>query len=432
MSGMGIIRAVTSAVGGGLADQWLEVIEPEAVQGMIATGGVTVRKNDKRNQNKKGTDNFITDGSIIHVSERMFMLLIDGGKVIDYSAEAGYYEVKNESAPSLFNGQFKESLSEVFSRIRFGGVPSAKQDVRFINLAEIRDISFGTQNPVNYFDCFYNAELSLRAHGYYSIRIVNPLKFYSEVARDRRIMTIDDLRKTFQAEFLMALQTSISRLSADGFRISHVASRSPELTKCMTGALQDKWEELRGLRIESVGISSISYDEESRKLINMRNQGAMLSDPGIREGFTQGAVARGIEAAGSNAAGSMAGFMGVGMGMQAGGGFMQAASASNQAQIQQQQMQQQMAQMQAQLDQKQAALEAQQQQPAAPAASSAPAAGAAAGGWQCQCGHTNSGNFCAECGEKRPERPAGGGFCTECGARMNPGAKFCAECGNRL
>lgn len=62
-------------------------------------------------------------------------------------------------------------------------------------------------------------------------------------------------------------------------------------------------------RLASVGIASISYDEESTKLINMRNQGAMLSDPTIREGYVQGSVARGMEAAGSNAAGSVSGFM---------------------------------------------------------------------------------------------------------------------------
>lgn len=82
-------------------------------------------------------------------------------------------------------------------------------------------------------------------------------------------------------------------------------------------------------RLASVGIASISYDEESTKLINMRNQGAMLSDPTIREGYVQGSVARGMEAAGSNAAGSVSGFMGMGMSMQSGSGVMGAASEAN-------------------------------------------------------------------------------------------------------
>ncbi len=45
----------------------------------------------------------------------------------------------------------------------------------------------------------------------------------------------------------------------------------------------------------------------------------MLQDPSIREGYMQGAFARGMEAAGSNANGSTMGFMGMQMGAQMGG-----------------------------------------------------------------------------------------------------------------
>ena len=122
----------------------------------------------------------------------------------------------------------------------------------------------------------------------------------------------------------------------------------------------------------------------------MRNQGAMLSDPNVREGYMQGSVARGIEAAGSNAAGSMAGFMGVGVGMQAGGGVVGAASAANQQQMQRQ-------------------------------------AAAAPGSWTCACGEKNSGAFCSACGKKKPEQAK----CGKCGYTPEPGEtpRFCPECG---
>ena len=49
----------------------------------------------------------------------------------------------------------------------------------------------------------------------------------------------------------------------------------------------------RGMEIQAVGMT-VSYSEESQKLLNMRNEGAMLSDPTVREGYVQGAVARGL------------------------------------------------------------------------------------------------------------------------------------------
>ncbi|MDO5416079.1 MAG: SPFH domain-containing protein, partial [Lachnospiraceae bacterium] len=328
---MGIIKAVTGAVGGAFADQWLEVVEPgEMGDQTVFTAGVRTRKGE----NVKGTDHTVSNGSVIHVYPNQFMILTDGGKIVDYTAEEGYYKVNHSSMPSMFNGQFGDSLKEAFNRIRFGGVTPGAQKVYYINLQEIKGIKFGTRNPINYFDNFYNAELFLRAHGTYSIKITDPIQFYAEVIpKNAEHVEIDSINEQYLAEFLEALQTSINQMSADGVRISFVASKGRELGKYMADTLDGDWKQMRGMEIQSVGIASISYDEESQKLINMRNQGAMLGDPSIREGYVQGAIAEGLKNAGSNSNGAMAGFMGMGVGMQAGGGFMGAASAANMQQM---------------------------------------------------------------------------------------------------
>lgn len=404
---MGIIRAIGSAVSGGLADIWPEVIEAGSMGDQtVFTKGVLIR----RGENTKGTDNTVSNGSIIHVYDNQFMILVDGGKVVDYTAEPGYYKVDNSSLPSLFNGEFGDSLKEAFNRIRFGGETPKLQKVFFINLQEIKGIKFGTRQPINYFDMFYNAELFLRAHGTYSIKIVNPLQFYAEaIPRNKDHVEIGEINEQYLSEFLEALQSAINQMSAEGTRISFVTSKARELGKYMSSILDEEWNQLRGMEIQAVGIASLSYDEESQKLINMRNQGAMLSDPTVREGYVQGAVARGLEAAGSNANGAMAGFMGVGMGMNAGGGFMGNASANNLAQMQMQQQAQQMQQ--------------------APQAMAGAAAGAqptqTAGGWTCSCGTVNTGKFCSECGKPMPA--ATGEWTCSCGT-VNTG-KFCSECG---
>ena len=174
---MGIIKAVKQAIGGGFADTWQEVIEPDNIGDQtVYARGVLVN----RGQNKKGSDDIVSNGSIIHVYDNQFMILVDGGKIVDYTAEPGYYKVSNSSMPSLFNGQFGDSLKETFDRVRFGGQTPQSQKVYYINLQEIKGIKFGTRNPINYYDTFYNAELFLRAHGTYSIKIVNPLQFYAE------------------------------------------------------------------------------------------------------------------------------------------------------------------------------------------------------------------------------------------------------------
>ena len=390
---MGIIKATLSAIGGGLADTWQEVIEADAMNDTtVFCKGVKVRKNDKRSSNKRGTEDTISNGSIIHVYDNQFMLLTDGGRVVDFTAEPGYYKVDNSAMPSLFAGQLGGALKETFSRIKYGGVPSSKQVAYFINLQEIKGIKFGTRTPVNYFDNFYNSELFLRAFGTYSVKITDPLKFYAEaVPRSAARVDINDINEQYLSEFLEALTAAINRMSADGIRISHVASKSRELSDYMASELDAEWRELRGFEVLSVGIASVSYDEESKKLINMRNQGAMLGDAAVREGYVQGAMARGFESAGSNPGGGATAFMGMGMGMNAAGGF-GAFSETNRAAME-----------------RDAARRAEKK-----------------AGWTCSCGATNAGKFCSECGTKQPSA-AGGWICPTCGNSAS--GKFCSECG---
>ena len=397
---MGIIKAVSQAIRGNLGDQYKEVFEPANMGDQtVFTSGQLIR----RGNNQKGTDDTVSNGSVIHVYDNQFMMLVDGGKIVDYTAEPGYYTVDNSSLPSLFNGQFGDSLKDAWNRIGFGGATPTKQKVFYLNLQEIKGIKFGTTNPVNYFDTFYNAELFIRAHGTYSIKIVNPLQFYAEaIPKNKDHVEITEINEQYLSEFMEAFQAAINQMSADGTRISFVTSKARELGKYMANVLDEDWNQLRGMEIQAVGIASVSYDEQSQKLINMRNEGAMLGgDAGVLRGLAVKNLTEGVRDAGSNAGGAMAGFMGVGMGMQQ---FNTSMEGLNQ-------MTAGMAGT-AQAAPQQAAAQPQQSVPAG-------------NQWTCECGTVNTGKFCSECGKPAPA-PVRSWTC-ECGT-VNTG-KFCSECG---
>ena len=49
--------------------------------------------------------------------------------------------------------------------------------------------------------------------------------------------------------------------------------------------------------------------------------------------------------------------------------------------------------------------------------------------WECpNCKKNVSGNFCADCGSKKPEKA----FCPECGKPVEKNSKFCPNCGKKL
>ena len=122
---MGIIRAAVNAVHGSLADQWLETVEPyEMGEHTVFTEGILVRKG----QNKKGSQT-ISNGSVIHVYDNQFMMLVDGGKIIDYTAEPGYFTVDQSSSPSMFSGSLDAAVKDTFERLKFGGQTPHEQRV---------------------------------------------------------------------------------------------------------------------------------------------------------------------------------------------------------------------------------------------------------------------------------------------------------------
>lgn len=400
---MGLIKAAVSSVSGVLADSWKEVVEPaDMTEGTLLVKGVTVKKGS----NKAGSADYVSNGSVIHVYPNTVMLLLDGGKIVDYSAQEGYYEVNNSAAPSIFNGELGDAVKETWKRFQFGGVPSQKQQVYYVNTAEIKGIKFGTRNPVNYFDNFYNAELFLRAHGTYSIKITDPIKFFTEFCgKGTGRIDVHNLTEQLFNEFMDALQSAINQMSVDGVRISAITSKSRELSKYMADTLDEDWRDLRGIEICSVGMASISYDEESKELINMRNKGAMMSDPTVREGYVQTSVAQGLQNAGSNSGGAGGAYMAMGVGMNAAGGFMESASRTNAEQMARQAQQAQQAQSQ--------------------------------NGWRCSCGTVNTGNFCSGCGAKKPVSGEWrcacgtvntGNFCGGCGAKR-PDSSWVCSCG---
>ena len=443
---MGILRATGDAIKGGFGDAWLETIEPDNMgEHTVFTKGALYN----RGQNVNGTKDTVSNGSIIHVYDNQFMMLVDGGKVVDYTAEPGYYKVDNSSMPSMLNGELGASVKETFNRIRFGGGTPQKQQVFYVNMQEIKGIKFGTRMPINYFDAFYNAELFLRAHGSYSVKIVNPLQFYAEVIpRNKDHVEIDEINDQYISEFMQALQSAINRMSAEGTRISFVTSKALELGKYMAQILDEDWNKMRGMEIQAVGIASISYDEKSQELINTRNEGAMLSDPSVAQGYMVKNMSEAVKSAGANEAGAMQGFLGVGMGVNAMGGMMSGLNQMNQTVQNQQGMygqqqgmngqpqgmnqqgmygqqqgmnqqgmygQQQGMNQQGVYGQQQGMNQQNMSQPVNPAP--------AESSWICECGHVNTGKFCSECGKPAPQAE----WTCSCGT-VNKG-KFCSECG---
>lgn len=85
---MGLVKAALGAAGGALADTWKEYFYCEAMDSdvLVCRGQ---KKTSGRSSNRYGSDNVITDGSVIAVADGQCMMIVEGGKVAEVCAQPG-------------------------------------------------------------------------------------------------------------------------------------------------------------------------------------------------------------------------------------------------------------------------------------------------------------------------------------------------------
>ena len=414
---MGLIKAALGSVGGVLADQWKEYFYCESLPAnVLAVKGQ--KRATGRSSNTRGSDNIISNGSIIAVADGQCMLIVEQGKVVDVCAEPGEYTYDMSTEPSIFTGDLGDNVKAIFQnvgkRFTFGGEAPKDQRVYYFNTKELPGNKYGTPAPISITALVDRSvsrtlTIGIRCFGEYSIRLTNPLLFYTNICGNvEQAYTLEQLGSQMRTELLTALSPAFGKIAQQGIIYSDLTMHTMELGDELNEILSKKWRDLRGMEIVSFGISSIRPDEESEKKIRQMQESLFYSDATLAGARVATAQASAMETAAANeAAGPAMAFMGMGMAGAAGG-----ASAANLFQMgAQQQAQQQMYN---------------QTSVVPPHIRPEPAD---AMGWKCACGATATGKFCPECGSKKPEpKPAAAGWkCPACGAEVS--GKFCPECG---
>lgn len=398
---MGLLKAGAGALGGVLADQWKEFFYCDSLDSdtLVAKGEKRV---GKRSSNTKGTDNIISNGSVISVNEGQSMIIVESGKVVEFCAEPGEFVYDSSTEPSIFCGSLgesiKKSFAEVGKRFTFGGDAPKDQRVYYFNTKEITGNKFGTPAPVPFrvtLDESMNYKLSvdLRCNGVYSYKIADPLLFYTNVSGNVEY-TYDrsELDEMLKSELLDALRPAFAKVSAMKIMYSEIPAHTKEVTGALAGELSSEWREKRGIELYAVSINGVSIPDDQRKKITEWEENLMTMNPNMAASRIVGSQADAMRTAAGNPNGAAAGFFGMGMASNAGG-----ANAANLFEM------------------------------GAKAENNAPKTG-----WTCSCGAVNTGKFCSECGKPNPGA-APKYKCNKCGwVPENPEnpPKFCPECGD--
>ncbi len=377
---MGLIKALTSSTSSALGDQFKEYVTCPSVDKNVMIVKGTVNHGEG---NKNPSEGVISNGSKIVVPQGWAMMLIDNGKVIEFSAEPGEYTYDNSSEPSIFYGGLWKGIGDTFktigSRITYGGQTARDQRVYYVNLLNVLGNKFGSPQPKKITDEKYGI-IEVTFFGEYAYKVEDPIALVANVigANAKDQVTFDEvmgsqLKNEFVEQITKAI-TEVMRLKKVSF--GDMGMYGSDISDKMNEILSSSWKEKYGIIVTDVAMGDINVTDESMERINKIDDATIFSDAKLQSGLLANASAEALKAAASNENGAMMGFAGLNMANNAGAVMMGVANQNAQAQA--------------------------ATNPAP--APTAPVAGAVTGTAPKFCPNcgtpTNGGNFCGNCGQK--------------------------------
>lgn len=319
---MGLIKAIANSVGGSLGDQWKEYFYCDSLaQNVLMCKGQ--KQQTQRGTNFNGESNIISNGSVIAVNEGQCALIVEDGKIVELTCEPGRFVYDTSSEPSIFAGEFGQSLKDTFKQIgkrfTFGGSTGKDQRVYFINIKPIENNLFGTYTPIPFRFVDKNVgidiDLHVRCRGRFSYTIDNPIVFYTRIAANvQDCFTSDQLLDQLRAEFVNYLQAAFAPISSRGVRPSDLLGETIELVDEMNKLLKEKWLEMRGLKIFSIAFESISVPDDEQKILTKLQETKVFTNSQMAAANFAQAQADALRAAASNEnAGAFMAFAGMNM-----------------------------------------------------------------------------------------------------------------------
>ena len=324
---MGLIKAALGSVNQVIGDQFKEFVTcPEVSNDVIIQRGVV----NHGNANSTFTEGVISNGSGIVVPNGMAMMIVDNGKIVEFTAEDGTYTYDTSSEPSIFTGGLGngllESIKTIGSRITYGGQAAKDQRVYYVNIKLIPGLTYGSQQPVMIKDPIYQS-VRVTYNGMYAIKVVDPAILIANLvgANPKDTLTLNDIFTTegntsmLKQQFAQNVGQAISQLmTTKNVSFVEIQNYQSDITTLMNQLLDPTWRANYGIAVGDVTININATEESLQAMSAMDAEIAKAQRLGQvysnnMAGTMAAATATAMNAAASNENGAMMGFMGMNM-----------------------------------------------------------------------------------------------------------------------
>ena len=274
---MGIIKAASTAVGGTLSDQWLEMYYCNSMEGDVLAAVGQKRVNTENNEYNENSE-IISNGSIIVVNEGQCAFVVESGKVLAFYDNVGENVYNIGGSPSVFSkGGLKGIGKQVVNRIGYGGDAFIRQRVIYLDLKEKPDNAFTAQSHIRIKDSKTDMDIdsSVEVSGKFSFVITEPEIFYKKICGNRAsTLHVGSVMPQLTTELDETINIAINNLSKNGILPSelnqHIAGLHTEITTLMN----EEWQKLRGFRIFAFAIDGITVSNGDMDMLKRYQRSA--------------------------------------------------------------------------------------------------------------------------------------------------------------
>ena len=343
---MGLIRALASATSSALGDQFKEFVTcPEVDNNVVVQRGIV----NHGKGNPGASEGVISNGSAIVVPQGMAMMIIDNGKVVEFSAEAGTYTWDTSSEPSIFTGGLRQGILDTIktigNRFTYGGQTAKDQRVYYINVKVLPAVPFGSQQAETVYDPIYGS-VEITYNGEFNIKVDDAVILVNTMlgANPKDTLTFDDIfastgQNILKSKFAEKVSGVISDLMvSEGKSFREIQSYKSQVSEKMNDLLDEDWFKKYGIIVTEVAMRINASDESKEQIREIDKVRGMAKADAERVGIMSDAYSKnpngamaaatgeGILNASKNPNGAMGGFVGYGMAQNVGSNVMGAVS----------------------------------------------------------------------------------------------------------
>jgi len=336
-------------------------------------------------------------GSQLIVRESQWAVFFRDGKGYDVF-DAGRHTLTTGNVPLLIDFVGKHITD---------GSPF-KAEVYFVKKRPIRDLKWGTAEPVIFRDKDL-AMVRLRSFGIFSIRVTDPMLFVNKVVGTEGRLETRDVEGFLRAMIVARMQDVLGEVLTT---VLDLAAKYDEIGAAMKSRVRDDFGKY-GLEITDFYVNAITPPPEVQKVIDERTGMAAVGDLNQYYRFK---AARAIEKAAEQEGGGAGEGMGMGVGLGMGMSMAQMMGGAMRTTTEQ------------------PCPECNKPMPTG--SNFCPGCGNKIGlpdetliiCGKCQADNPAKAKFCGACGEELLVA----GYCPKCGEAMDEADKFCPECGEKM